>query len=87
MGGGAERGARHVKFKAWNVAPPCPDGRRALEESGLSARIVGQGDTVLSQYPAAGEILPRASTVLLYTEEGAQEVLTLVPALEGRYGC
>ena len=36
MGGGAERGARHVKFKAWNVAPPCPDGRRALEESGLS---------------------------------------------------
>lgn len=55
-----------------------------LEESGLSARIVGQGDTVLSQYPAAGEILPRASTVLLYTEEGAQEVLTLVPALEGQ---
>ena len=36
MGGGAERGARHVKFKEWNVASPCPDGRRALEESGLS---------------------------------------------------
>ena len=36
MGGGAERGVRHVKFKEWNVAPPCPDGRRALEESGLS---------------------------------------------------
>ena len=36
MGGGTERGARHVKFKEWNVAPPCPDGRRALEESGLS---------------------------------------------------
>ena len=39
---------------------------------------------MLSQYPAAGETLPRASTVLLYTEEGAQEVLTLVPALEGQ---
>ena len=25
-----------MKFKEWSVAPPCPDGRRALEESGLS---------------------------------------------------
>lgn len=25
-----------MKFKQWQVAPPCPDGRRALEESGLS---------------------------------------------------
>ena len=25
-----------MKFKEWSVAPPCPNGRRALEESGLS---------------------------------------------------
>ena len=55
-----------------------------LAENGLSARVVGSGEEVLSQYPAAGETLPRASTVLLYTEEGAGEMLTVVPALSGQ---
>ncbi len=55
-----------------------------LAENGLSVRVVGSGEEVLSQYPAAGETLPRASTVLLYTEEGAGEMLTVVPALSGQ---
>ena len=55
-----------------------------LAENGLAARVVGSGEEVLSQYPAAGETLPRASTVLLYTEEGTGEMLTVVPALSGQ---
>jgi len=25
-----------MKFKQWQVAPPCPEGQRALEAGGLS---------------------------------------------------
>ena len=35
-GGGDGKGARPMKFKQWQVAPPCPEGQRALEAGGLS---------------------------------------------------
>ena len=54
-----------------------------LAENGLAAKVVGQGAQVLSQYPAAGEALPRGSTVLLYTEETAQ-LVTTVPSITGQ---
>lgn len=54
-----------------------------LAEDGLVARIIGAGERVTAQVPAAGSVLPRASTVLLYTEE-AQQRMTEVPALTGQ---
>ena len=55
-----------------------------LQEAGFAAKAVGGGDTVLAQYPAAGETLPRGSTVLLYTEENAARQVTTVPSAAGQ---
>lgn len=53
-----------------------------LQQAGFAAKVLGNGETVCSQYPQEGEILPRGSTVLLYTEE-EQEVTTVVPSVSG----
>lgn len=55
-----------------------------LAQSGLAVQIEGQGERVLAQTPQAGHVLPRASTVLLYTEEGGRQKTTEVPALAGQ---
>lgn len=61
-----------------------PAAAARLEEEGLAVQVVGEGERVLSQVPQAGHVLPRASTVLLYTEEGGQQKIAEVPALAGR---
>lgn len=55
-----------------------------LAEEGLAARVIGEGERVTMQAPEAGQQLPRASTVLLYTEEGGPQRITEVPALAGQ---
>ena len=57
---------------------------RQLQENGFAAKIVGSGETVVTQYPAAGQTLPRGSTVLLYTEAGLELLATQVPAADGQ---
>ena len=57
--------------------------RASLQEKGFAAKIVGHGGAVVSQDPAADSVLPRGSTVLLYTEEGLEQPVTLVPAATG----
>ena len=63
---------------------PAEAAAAKLQEAGFAARVVGGGETVLSQYPAAGETLPRGSTVLLYTEENAARQVTTVPSAAGQ---
>ena len=46
--------------------------------------MLGSGDSVVEQYPAAGQTMPRGSTVLLYTEEGMELLATQVPAIDGQ---
>lgn len=61
-----------------------PEKARAqLVESGLGARVVGGGEEILAQTPAAGEVLPRGSTVLLYTQP-AETLYTQVPTVLGQ---
>ena len=55
-----------------------------LQESGFAAKVLGSGDSVVEQYPAAGQTMPRGSTVLLYTEEGMELLATQVPAIDGQ---
>jgi len=45
------------------------DAIKAFENSALNYRLVGDGDTVLSQIPKGGAALPEGSTVMLYTKE------------------
>lgn len=65
-----------VGRKAQNAVP-------SLAEQGFAAKIMGEGEKVLSQYPQEGEILPRGSTVLLYTQEGMSQPVVQVPSVEG----
>lgn len=57
------------------------DASNELAYGGLNCSTRGNGGTVLKQYPPAGEILPRGSTVVLYTEDTTET--TTVPQLEG----
>ena len=54
-----------------------------LANNGLTGKVVGEGETVLRQYPEAGQTLPRGSTVLLYTTD-AQPLSVTVPSLAGQ---
>lgn len=56
----------------------------SLENEGFSVRVIGSGDTVLSQSPASGQTIPRGGVIALYTtnDEDATVEVT-VPDLTG----
>ena len=54
-----------------------------LANLGLKATIVGSGNTVVKQIPAAGQQIPAGGSVLLYTEE-TDEVTVTVPDFTGK---
>ena len=53
-----------------------------IANAGLKATIVGKGDKVVMQVPAAGETIPAGGTVLLYTDETEADTVT-VPDFTG----
>ena len=56
--------------------------KSTLSQKGLEAKVVGKGNTVLSQYPSSGTNLPRGSKVILYTDDS--KILTsTVPNVKG----
>ncbi len=57
--------------------------KTALDNQGFSARVVGSGDTVLSQYPVSGQSIPLEGVVILYTEKGSKQTTSTVPDLVG----
>lgn len=50
---------------------------------GLKVKIVGKGDTVISQMPAAGQTIPQGGVIVLYTEKDAKIERTTVPDFSG----
>ena len=54
-----------------------------LKASTLTYHVVGSGDTVVQQYPAAGTTIPQGGAVWLYTA-GAETQMTTVPDFTGR---
>ncbi len=61
------------------------DAAATLEEAGLIAKIIGDGEKVSSQLPVAKTILYSGNTVLLYTNSnGDIEKNTTVPDLKGK---
>lgn len=54
-----------------------------LRAKGFKYNKVGNGDSVVKQYPAAGTAIPAGSTITLYTEEDAEQTMTRVPNLVG----
>lgn len=72
-----------------DIATPDVTGRTLtsayayLQPLGLSYTIIGEGTTVLAQYPLVGQSVPRGSKVLLYTDESEQRTAT-VPDVSGK---
>ena len=59
------------------------DAERKLKEYGLLAKFSGVGETVTSQLPMSGQIVPGGSEILLYLGEETEEESVTVPSFLG----
>ncbi len=57
--------------------------KKKLKEQGITAEMVGTGDTVTAQIPAPGNVIPGNSQVLLYLGEEPETRLVTVPDFTG----
>lgn len=57
------------------------EAQNAIQQEGLQYKVVGAGDTVLSQIPEAGKVIPGSGTVVLYTDEESSAQTVTVPDL------
>lgn len=48
-------------------------------EKNLTIKVIGEGDTVISQCPAYGQYIPQNGTVALYTQEDSDKLMVTVP--------
>lgn len=51
--------------------------------SGFKLRIVGDGDAIVSQMPAAKQQMPKSGVIVLYTDKTSESVTAKVPDLTG----
>lgn len=51
--------------------------------SGFTVKIVGNGETVVSQMPSANQSMPKNGIIVVYTEENAEKQTVTVPNLTG----
>ncbi len=56
---------------------------KALKDAALTARFVGEGETVTGQIPAAGQSIPGGSEVLVYMGQQPEERTVAVPDFSG----
>ncbi len=54
-----------------------------ISSAGFTVKVIGNGDTVLSQMPSPNSSLPADGVVVVYTEQDAQAVTAQVPSLTG----
>ena len=59
------------------------EAEKLLKTQTLTARVIGNGETVTGQIPAAGQTVPGMSEVLLYLGETAPEETVEVPDFSG----
>ena len=59
------------------------EAQKYLKEAGLTAQIIGEGQTVTAQIPEAGKGVPGDSQVILYCGEEPQQRLVNVPDFVG----
>lgn len=60
------------------------DAKKALTDAGFKYTVRGEGDTVVAQSPGVGTALGNNSIVIIYTEEVAEDYVT-VPDLNGYF--
>ncbi len=57
--------------------------KSVLSSKGFSARVVGNGNKVISQYPVKSQNIPLNGVVILYTEKSSSDSTGTVPNLSG----
>ncbi len=55
------------------------EAKQKVENDGLRAEVVGDGNTVVAQNPAAYSSIPKEGTVVLYTDEKSRKQKVTVP--------
>lgn len=50
---------------------------------GLKVKVIGKGDTVITQMPAFSQAIPQGGVIILYTEKDAKSEKTTVPDFTG----
>ncbi len=63
---------------------PLWEAKNLAASQGLTLKTVGQGDEVVSQYPAAGQFLPSGGVVVVYTDKAQKNDETTVPDFTGK---
>ena len=59
------------------------EARAALKELGLKIKVVGAGDSVVSQMPAYSKYIPQGGVVVVYTDEEEAKSKVVVPDFTG----
>ena len=57
------------------------DAKKLLENEGFEAKVVGEGDVVVTQMPSYNQTMPQNGIIVLYTEQDAERVTVKVPDL------
>ncbi len=57
------------------------DAKAFLEEKGFEVKVVGNGETVVSQMPSYNHSIPQGGVVVLYTEKETERLTVEVPNL------
>ena len=57
--------------------------RNLASNEGLKVRVIGDGDTVISQMPSASQTIPQGGVIVLYTEKDDTNKKTKVPDFTG----
>lgn len=59
------------------------EAKEAINEKELKVRVVGDGDTVVSQMPVYGQYIPQGGVVFLYTDDDKRRSYVEVPDFTG----
>lgn len=73
-----------VSYTAPNlISKTVSQAKSTAAGSGFNVRVVGDGDMVVSQVPAAGQTIPKGGVVVIYTENNAKAQVVEVPDFVG----
>ena len=78
-----EEGKYLSRDDAMAIEHACVDTVYLRMEDGSEVKVIGNGDTVAKQVPAAGQTLPKNGLVVLYTDKDAEPQTVIVPDLTG----
>ena len=65
------------------IGKTAADARAKASAQGLTLKLIGAGETVVSQVPAAGQSIPEKGVIIAYTEKNAKSEKLQVPDFTG----